>query len=310
VASECNSQPIDVEDGVKRVTFRLPLGIDHVHCYFLRARDGSWILVDTGLAAPDAEAAWRPALDALDAPVSRILVTHSHPDHVGGAVDVAALTGAPVFQGRLDRARGEEVWGASAATDVFDEYLRANGVPEEVLDGSRFRLRLPEGPSLLDEGDDFDGWQVLVLPGHSDGHLVLERDGLLVAGDTILGEITPHVGRFPGGLDDPLEAFVHSLERIAELAPRRALPGHGPILDDPAGRAREIVAHHTERLTATADALAAAPRTGWEVSSAVFAHVAHAQQVFALTETLAHLERLVRLGRAERLEGRPVRFAA
>jgi glyoxylase-like metal-dependent hydrolase (beta-lactamase superfamily II) len=310
VASECNLEPIDVEDGVKRITFPLPLGIDHVHCYFLRARDGSWTLVDTGLGIGDAEAVWRPVLDSLDAPVGRILVTHSHPDHVGGAAGVAALTGAQVFQGRLDRERGEQVWGASAASDVFDDYMRCHGVPEEALDRRPFRLTLPEAPSLLEEGDDFDGWQVLVLPGHTDGHIVLERDGLLVAGDTILDEITPHVGRFPGGLDDPLEHFVHSLERIAELAPRRALAGHGPVLDDPAGRAREIVAHHTERLTATADALAATPRTGWEVSSAVFAHVAQAQQVFALTETLAHLERLVRLGRAERLEGRPVRFAA
>jgi glyoxylase-like metal-dependent hydrolase (beta-lactamase superfamily II) len=151
---------------------------------------------------------------------------------------------------------------------------------------------------------------VHILPGHADGHLVLERDGVLVAGDTILGQITPHVGLYPQGRPDPLEDFVRSLERIAELAPRLALPGHGPLLDDAAGRAREIAAHHADRLAATAEALSPQPSTGWQLSRALFGHVAPSQRTFALTETLAHLERLVRLGRAERVEGRPVRFAA
>jgi glyoxylase-like metal-dependent hydrolase (beta-lactamase superfamily II) len=179
-----------------------------------------------------------------------------------------------------------------------------------VLDRPRFRLRLPADPQLLDAGDDFDGWRVEVLPGHADGHVVLVRDGVLVAGDTILGGITPHVGVYPGGLDDPLRHFVASLERIDELAPRLALPGHGPLLDDAAARAREIVSHHRERLDRTAAALDATPRTGWELSRVIFGHVQPGQYVFALTETLSHLERLEALGRAERVEGDPVRFTA
>src|SRR4051794_39646769 len=85
----------EVADGVLRVTFDLPLGIDHVHCYLLRSSEGGWTLVDTGLGSRDPEARWRPVLDALDAPVERIVVTHMHPDHVGGSRDVAELTGAP-----------------------------------------------------------------------------------------------------------------------------------------------------------------------------------------------------------------------
>ena len=76
-----------VEKGVRRVTFALPFGIDHVHCYLLRSSSGGWILVDTGLGSADPEAQWRPVLDELDAPIEQIVVTHMHPDHVGGARD-------------------------------------------------------------------------------------------------------------------------------------------------------------------------------------------------------------------------------
>ena len=61
----------ELERGIRRVTFHLPFGIDHVHCYFLRSSGGGWILVDTGLGSRDPEARWRPVLDALDAPVER-----------------------------------------------------------------------------------------------------------------------------------------------------------------------------------------------------------------------------------------------
>jgi glyoxylase-like metal-dependent hydrolase (beta-lactamase superfamily II) len=86
-----------VEQGVRRITFALPLGIDHVHCYLLRSSTGGWILVDTGLGSRDPEAKWRPILDELDAPIEQIVVTHMHPDHVGGARDIHELTGAPVL---------------------------------------------------------------------------------------------------------------------------------------------------------------------------------------------------------------------
>ena len=303
------SRPLPVADGVLQVTLPLPLGIDHVNCYLLRAPDGSWTLVDTGLGLGDQEALWRPVLDALDAPVQRVVVTHMHPDHVGGARDLAVLTGAEVLQGRLDHARAEQIWGSGRREGAFDEYLHEHGAPAELLGGAGAGIRLPDAPTPLDEGDEVDGWRVLVLPGHADAHIVLLRDGVLVAGDTILGGITPHVGLYPGGLDDPLDDFARSLGRIEELRPALALPGHGPVLTDAAARAREILAHHGDRLDTTAAALGRDPQTAWEVSRTVFEHVPTSQFRFALTETLAHLERLVRLGRAERFEGRPVRFA-
>ena len=162
-------------------------------------------------------------------------------------------------------------------------------------------IRFERDPELVDEGDSVDGWDVIALPGHADGHLGLVRDGVLVVGDHLLPDITPAVGVYPESQPDPLGAYLHSLQRTIELAPRLALPSHGDPIHDPAGRAREIIEHHHERLADTLTALSAEPQTGYELSLALFpgAHPP-SQRRFAVAETLAHLERLVATGEAAR----------
>jgi len=297
-----------VADGIRRVTFALPLGIDHVHCYFLRGTDG-WTLVDTGLGVSDPEAVWSPVLAELDAPVDRIVVTHFHPDHVGGAADVAALTGAPVFQGRADYAQCVRAWTGGRGRLL--EFMRSHGLPD--VEAARIqadsaslrsRVRFQPDPELVDEGDMVAGWRVLQLPGHADGHICLFRDGVLVAGDAILGGITPTVGLYPDSRPDPLADYLASLGRIAGLGAVVALGGHGSVMDEPAARARQIEAHHAERLALVEAALDGTPSSAYDVSLALFpAALPPAQRRFALAESLAHLERLALEGRAERVEG-------
>ena len=96
-----------------------------------------------------------------------------------------------------------------------------------------------EGDSLEIGGERFD---VLVLPGHADGHigLVGERTGRMFGGDVILDEITPNVGRWEDTRPDPLAAYLETLRRLSELGPSIVYPGHRrPIVDMPA-RAKEI----------------------------------------------------------------------
>jgi glyoxylase-like metal-dependent hydrolase (beta-lactamase superfamily II) len=306
----------DVADGVRRVTFRLPLGIDHVHCYFLRAGDGTWTLVDTGLGRSDPEGVWAPILAELDGPVERIVVTHLHPDHIGGSADIAALTGARVLQGRLDHEQAVGAWGASDAPERSAAHLVEHGMPaahgRELAEQGRLlreRVRLPEGPELLDEGDRVGGWEVLELPGHADGHIALLRDGILVAGDTVLGRITPTVGLYQQSRPDPLGDYLTSLARIASLAPQVAFAGHEQPIEDVPRRVAELERHHAQRLDEAHAALDRAGRSGYELSLALFdPGLPLVQRRFALAETLAHPERIVAEGRAARVErdGRPL----
>jgi glyoxylase-like metal-dependent hydrolase (beta-lactamase superfamily II) len=247
-------------------------------------------------------------LDALDGPLEAIVVTHMHPDHVGGARDVAELTGAPVFQGRADHEQCARAWGGRDP-ERFVAYWVSHGMPQATVEGivaESERLQRAvhwvERPDrLLEPGDEIDGWRVEVLPGHADGHIVLLRDGVMIAGDTILMGISPAIGLYPQSRPDPLGDYLGSLRRIEELAPRVAYAGHKEVVADPAGRAREIAAHHAERLRRTEAALGGAPRSAYDVSLALFEDdLSVTLRRFATAESLAHLERLVREGRAAR----------
>ncbi len=269
------------------------------------------MLVDTGLGLPDLVERWEEVLPRLGRPVSAIVITHFHPDHVGGAADVAALTGAPVYQGALDYSQCERVWGSDDWAPRIAAWFELNGVPPEetvhLLEaGSVYRpfIRFARDPHLVGEGDEIAGWRVVELPGHADGHICLLKDGLMIAGDHLLHRITPSVGLYPESRPDPLGDYLSSLERAASLAPQLALPGHGEPIADPAARALEIVAHHHGRLDETVSALGREPRSGYELSYALFADErGPGQRRFAVAETLSHLERLVVEGRAARSSG-------
>jgi len=273
----------------------LPTGPKHVHCYLA---DGT--LFDTGLGLGDAP--W----ESVD--VERIAITHFHPDHVGGAAAAAKATGAPVYQGGLDYAQCERVWGSDDWPERIAAWFVRHGVPADVTEdlivqGHAFApfIRYAIDPDLLYEGSEVGGWRVLELPGHADGHLGFLRDGLLIAGDHLLRRITPAVGLYPESRPDPLGDYLASLERTIEVAPDVVYPGHGEPIHDAPTRARELIEHHRIRLDDHVAALSAGPRTAYEVSLHVFGNeLAPTQRRFAVAETLSHLERLVHEGRAAR----------
>jgi hypothetical protein len=111
------------------------------------------------------------------------------------------------------------------------------------------------------------------------------------------------VGLWPASRADPLGDYLAALQRTIELDPRVALGGHEDVIDDPAGRARELQEHHRLRLGETVAALGPEPQTGFELSFALFGDdLKPGARRFAIAETLSHAERLVREGAAARDE--------
>lgn len=299
----------ELEGGIRRVTLPLPTRPGHVHAYLLPGEDG-WTLVDTGVGLPDAKEIWRDELAAVGGGVAAVFVTHFHPDHVGAAADLHELTGAPVYQGTLDYAQCELVWGNPAWSERLRDWFRLHGVPDDVTaelvgQSALYRpyIRYQRDPVLVEPGEHVEGWELVAAPGHADGQLCLLKGDVLVAADHLLPRITPTVGLWPASRADPLGDYLGALERTIELAPKIALPGHGDPIADPAGRARELIEHHRVRLEETVAALDTDPQTGYELSFALFGDdLKPASRRFAVAETLSHAERLVHEGKACRGE--------
>jgi glyoxylase-like metal-dependent hydrolase (beta-lactamase superfamily II) len=304
-----NGTVLALTAAVRRLTFPLPNRPGHVHAYLLRGDDG-WLLVDTGLAQPDAGERIARAAGELDGPIVGVLVTHFHPDHVGATRPASEAAGADVWQGVLDYEQCVHVWGNPQWPTRIAGWFVEHGVPKPVANeliqlGARYHefIQIRADPRPLREGDRIGGWDVLELPGHADGHLAFACDGALVCGDHLLHRISPAVGLYPDSRPDPLGDYLASLRRTADLGFRIAYPGHGDPLRDPAARAHELIEHHRLRLDETERILveAGAPQTGYEVSNVLFGtELAPSARRFAVAETLSHLERLVAENRAVR----------
>lgn len=315
-----------VAEDVFQVQLPLPFALRTVNCYLLRDGDG-WTLVDAGLHYEPGVVAWHAAFATLGIgprDIRRIVLTHAHPDHYGMAGWLQQQSDAPVLLSAEERTFAEMHWHAHASADEATAALfGAHGMPEALVstilrDIGALRAMaqpVPAHSAPIAPGDVLQvgrrRFVAVATPGHSEGHLALycADERLLICGDAVLMRISPHVGLWPNSRPDPLGAFLGTLDELARLDVALALPGHGALISDLAGRAAELAAHHAQRLDVVLQAVGAGS-SAFEVCGRVFAlgELSTHQVRFAMAETLAHLVRLVETGRLARAAGAPVWF--
>jgi glyoxylase-like metal-dependent hydrolase (beta-lactamase superfamily II) len=313
-------------------------GLGHVNMYGLVDDDGVAI-VDPGLPGPKSYKVVQQRLKDAGIPIKRIhsvIVTHSHPDHYGGAGRLANEANAKLithagfqtfFAGGahrcLDPTHGHDEGGSEEC-----EELVPNDAPwtrptpwgtdfhrppmgrrlQMTMFRSVMRKRFapPMPTTRVKSGDvmKLAGRDMFAVytPGHTTDHLCIHdpEEGLLFSGDHILPTITPHISGL-GQDPDPLATFFASLDRCADLGDvTNVLPAHGHPFDDVVGRVKAIKQHHDERMQQLRDATAEIG--GWA------SVIALSQKIFrpqvwgsmAESETYAHLEHLVQLGQAQK----------
>jgi glyoxylase-like metal-dependent hydrolase (beta-lactamase superfamily II) len=153
-------------------------------------------------------------------------------------------------------------------------------------------IGLADGESLAIGGEQI---QAVATPGHTRDHLcyLLPRQQVVFSGDHVVGAGTVVIG----GPDGDLVAYLASLRRLLELAPRLLLPGHGPVVEDPRQRVQDYIDHRARREQQVLDNLAERPRTLAELVKIVYPDVSAEVLPFATRTLGAQLDKLRAEGR-------------
>ena len=315
----------EVAPGILWVRLALPFRLDHVNIYLVEDGPG-YAAIDTGIGDDATRAAWEGLLAGVlrDRPLTRVIATHFHPDHVGTAGWLCARLGVPLLMSQseyltslvihLDPAalqsepyrsfyRGQGLDGPTTDTllDQGQRYLRMmTGLP-------RTFQRLMAGETLRLGARDF---AVLTGGGHAPEQVMLysEADGVLLAADQVLARISPNIGvsaMDPDG--DPLGIYLRSLQALRRRLPADTLvvPGHNLPFIGLHERVDELLAHHEGRCAAIVAACRDRALSAAELVPVVFGRAIDDphQMGFAFGEALAHVNLLRRRGRVERVAG-------
>jgi glyoxylase-like metal-dependent hydrolase (beta-lactamase superfamily II) len=309
-----------VAPGVYWLRMPLPFALDHINLWLLRDGD-DWTIVDCGFGSDETRAHWERIFAEVvgAARVNRVLLTHFHPDHFGLAAWLAERWQAPVHLAAAEfaAARG---WHESAplyTREAHLEMFRAHGLDlgeaaAKFAKGNLYKRgvpAIPERVEALRDGDRFTigsrEWRALAGHGHSPEHISYFCDELrvLIAGDMVLPRISTNVSVQPREPDaNPLEAFLQSLRRHAELPPDTlVLPSHGLPFRGLQARLAQLAAHHAARLAELAEACSE-PTPASELMKVIFRRPLDVHQTFfAMGETLSHLNKLVHDGALARV---------
>ena len=329
--SEIEAKVREVGPRIHQICLPLPMRPSVVNVYLVGDGD-EWALIDTGINSDESKGVLRAALAAVGCPptsVRKLLATHFHADHFGASQACRELTGAQLCLSAPDAERVERVLAAGDRLPAEAvPFFRRHGFPlpdepEKTLSparvwGSLYEPALPD--RLIGDGDVVHVGErevrVVWTPGHTPGHccFYLPRDRFLIVGDHLLPKITPHVGAYPGGPDNPLGDYIASLRKVAELEVERVLPAHGRVYRDHRYRADQIVHHHEYRKNEMLDSVRRRPKTAYEVAVDVLGPGDDRPLVHRLAatfETLAHLRLLLYEDKVRRVEEpERVRFVA
>lgn len=306
-------EAMEILPGIRWLHLPLPFVLNHINTWVLD--DGAErTLVDTGVFSGVTRDAWREVLAGLPGakPVSRVLVTHLHPDHVGCAGWLCERLGAELFMTREEYLLCR-ILVADTGQPAPQEgrcFYHAAGFSERQLAmyterfGSFGRVvsTLPQSYHRLHDGMELDiganRWRVIIGNGHSPEHACLfcEDLNVLISGDQVLPTISSNVGVWPTEpAANPLADWFASLRNLKRVLPDDVLvlPSHGRPFRGVKHRLEVLIGEHEDGLARLRE-LCREPRRAVDVFPVLFkGEIDQNNLIMAVSEAIAHLNFLL-----------------
>ena len=314
--------------GVEWLCMPLPFALNHINTWLIADGDG-YAAVDTGFAQDAIKDAWKSAL--AQRRLTRVIVTHCHPDHLGLAAWLEQETGAGLWISQGDYLAAhmmvEQIAGYRIA--VMVDFFRAHGLDEARIDGliqrgNGFKRGVPDIPATYERlfhdqrlriGEH--EWRTLVGYGHAPEHMSLycAELGVLISGDMLLPRISTNISVMASTPHaDPLGLFLASIDRLLDLPEDTlVLPSHGRPFRGLHARVEQLHAHHAHRCELLLNACRGVPKSAAELIPVLFDREIpdpH-QTMFAMGESIAHLNYLEHQGSMKRItENGSIRYVS
>jgi glyoxylase-like metal-dependent hydrolase (beta-lactamase superfamily II) len=308
-------KPFEVSPGVFWLRVPLPISLDHINLWLLKDGD-QWVIVDSGFDDAVCLETWETVFDEFLEPelVSRIIITHYHPDHIGLASWLAHRCHCKVHitRGEFDRYRTIVDRATSDSSGEIKTFLQQMGFSDRLqkiyqeffkVDEKPPEARVQEHDCVFIKADDEllignKQWRVIVGNGHSPEHACLycEELGLMISGDQALPRISSNISVYYSNRDqNPLADWLESCARLRDTVPSSTLilPAHQEPFIGIALRMQQLLDDHAAQLNKLRLRLTQ-PMTAAEAHQLVFEReLSDVEILLATGETLAHLNYLI-----------------
>lgn len=295
-----------VAEGIEKLVVRFPGGMGKVNCYLFAGEKG-YTVVDTGTYSDEAISTWQQVIDS-GITIDKIVLTHTHEDHIGLAKWLRDRLGAPIIVSDL----GYQEMQDFRTNDInirFNHLLEKHGAEslnKKRRDHSFIYDFEPDGFYSNHErvrlGDHF--YEAIWTPGHAPDHFCFyhPESKLMIVGDHILQRVSPVIGLWEGKEGNPLSDYYDALKIIADYPTDLALPGHGRPIYHLQERANHIKERHDQRLSQVLEIIRTSEKTAYQVCVEVYGEMDESLAVSSFMATLTRLLYLESEGKVKRTE--------
>ncbi|WP_068545449.1 MBL fold metallo-hydrolase [Thalassotalea crassostreae] len=317
-----------IGDGIYWFRVPLPFKLDHINLYLIEDGDG-WCLIDTGMGTNYSKQYWQDVEHNIldNKPINKIVITHTHPDHVGLASWLQKKHDCPILISQREydmMAYLFSISGSSPPKYYLDYLLRAGMSPEftdkvkeerddgfdKAVDGLPRRCQFIRHEDVIELGDH--RFEIIIGSGHSPAHasLYCKELGLLFSGDQVIPEIPSMVTLYPKNpkfkdhrKQNPLGRWLNALNGLKQLpSDTLVLPAHSKPFIGLHKRVDEIIENHCKLLNKLLAALTQ-PRTVSQTLMPIYKRkVKDNIYVMFISELLAHIQFLEQLTLVKREE--------